>query len=96
MQVGIGSHSVRVHAETIFLLFIYIYIYIYLFIYLYKTILIRYFAFLDIDDCAGKPCLNEGKCVDEVNSYRCDCKSGFEGKSCEISKLMHGKFISNT
>lgn len=29
------------------------------------------------------PCLNEGKCVNELNSYRCECKLGYEGDNCE-------------
>ena len=42
--------------------------------------------FLDIDDCADKPCDPNGKCVDGVNSYTCDCDAGYTGKHCEISK----------
>ena len=49
----------------------------------------------DIDECAGKPCLNGGKCVDEVNSYRCEsCKPGFKGKNCEIGEYYSSHFVS--
>ena len=41
----------------------------------------------DIDECAPKPCLNGGNCDDGVNSYTCTCASGYEGTTCEISKL---------
>lgn len=35
--------------------------------------------------CYCKPCLNEGKCVPLENSdYKCECKYGYVGKSCEI------------
>ena len=43
------------------------------------------FYFSDIDDCQTNPCLNDGKCVDGVNSYTCDCTHGFTGINCEIS-----------
>ena len=41
---------------------------------------------IDIDDCASKPCLNEGSCEDGINSYDCVCAAGFEGINCENSK----------
>jgi hypothetical protein len=45
-----------------------------------------FFIYIDIDDCAKKPCLNGARCVDKVNSYQCICKTGFEGLNCETSK----------
>ena len=39
-----------------------------------------------INDCASNPCLNGGQCVDEVDSFRCQCASGFNGKRCEVEK----------
>ncbi|KAI8511720.1 hypothetical protein Bbelb_108200 [Branchiostoma belcheri] len=35
-------------------------------------------------NCSGVTCQNGGTCVDGVNSYRCDCVSGYEGDHCEI------------
>ena len=38
---------------------------------------------LDIDDCADHGCVN-GRCIDGINSYACDCAgTGFEGELCE-------------
>ena len=45
-----------------------------------------YHYILDIDECRSAPCLNEGKCIDRVNSYSCQCKRGFAGTNCEKSK----------
>ncbi|CAH1776672.1 unnamed protein product [Owenia fusiformis] len=35
------------------------------------------------NECDPTPCLNDGTCFDGVNSYLCDCKSGFRGTNCE-------------
>lgn len=40
----------------------------------------------DIDDCMGQPCHNGGTCIDEVDSFRCFCPSGWEGELCDISE----------
>lgn len=38
----------------------------------------------DINDCASKPCKNNGKCIDKVNQFSCDCAgTGFGGPYCE-------------
>jgi protein crumbs len=38
----------------------------------------------NIDDCASKPCKNNGICTDLVNRFTCDCSgSGFAGLYCE-------------
>lgn len=34
------------------------------------------FCDIDIDECNSSPCLNNGTCIDLVNSYSCDCKPG--------------------
>lgn len=35
---------------------------------------------VNIDECASNPCLNNGKCVDGVNSYYCVCQNKFIDK----------------
>ncbi|XP_076448638.1 uncharacterized protein LOC143285265 [Babylonia areolata] len=41
-------------------------------------------VFPDIDECHPNPCRNGGTCRDVVNSYTCDCLTGFSGAHCEI------------
>ena len=31
------------------------------------------FSISDIDECASSPCQNGGTCIDEVNSFKCEC-----------------------
>ncbi|TRY73568.1 hypothetical protein TCAL_11088 [Tigriopus californicus] len=39
----------------------------------------------DIDPCHGKPCLNQGQCLQlKHGQYRCECTgTGFHGEKCE-------------
>ena len=37
---------------------------------------------VDIDECSSNPCLNDGTCIDDVNSFSCLCADGFEGDIC--------------
>ena len=39
---------------------------------------------LDIDECSSSPCRNGGACIDAVNTYSCNCVSGYKGDNCEI------------
>ncbi|KXJ18031.1 Fibropellin-1 [Exaiptasia diaphana] len=48
------------------------------------TILI-YKQQIDVDECADGPCKNGAKCIDGVNSYKCECAPGFNGKNCETN-----------
>lgn len=38
---------------------------------------------INIDDCTNHKCLNNGTCIDGVESYKCSCPSGFTGEFCE-------------
>ena len=38
----------------------------------------------EINECASKPCFNNGTCVDNINSFNCTCPGGFIGIGCEI------------
>ena len=42
--------------------------------------------YLDINDCSSNPCQNGGQCQDGVASFKCKCRTGFQGTRCEISK----------
>lgn len=42
---------------------------------------------MNIDDCIGSPCQNNGTCIDEIMSFKCQCDEQFNGKYCEESKL---------
>ena len=33
--------------------------------------------------CFKNPCLNEGKCIDVGDTYKCICKEGYDGSTCE-------------
>lgn len=36
------------------------------------------------DECAHfNPCLNGGRCIDEVNNYKCQCPDGYSGTLCQ-------------
>lgn len=55
---------------------------------------------LDIDECAVGDkggCHKDARCVNEVGSFRCECKSGYEGngKTCQgnIVCISHNMFM---
>ena len=48
---------------------------------------IKGFYHTDIDECASSPCQNGGTCVDEINSYICECHPGCTGANCETGKV---------
>ena len=50
--------------------------------------------FSDIDDCKSNPCFNNGTCIDDIASYKCNCPIGFTGSNCEKSKIDEYWFIS--
>ena len=47
---------------------------------------IVYFLLLDIDECASSPCQNGGTCMDQVNSYQCQCLPGYTDLQCQTGK----------
>ena len=48
------------------------------------------FCLLDVNECASFPCQRDGVCVDDVNSFRCDCLPGFGGERCQ-----NGQFFAS-
>ena len=52
----------------------------------------------EIDECEGRPCENEGICIDNVGSFECNCSgTGYNGTICDIniddcetSECVHG------
>merc|ERR1712216_40768 len=39
---------------------------------------------INIDDCAGQTCSNNGKCIDGNSSFNCECDYGYVGEDCSI------------
>jgi len=46
----------------------------------------------NIDDCVEHQCTNNSTCVDLVESYRCQCLSGFTGKSSRFFQSIDSNF----
>ena len=44
------------------------------------------FFFSDVNECVAASCQNGATCQDGVNSFDCQCVSGFTGTLCEQSK----------
>ncbi|XP_027632012.1 coagulation factor VII [Tupaia chinensis] len=43
-------------------------------------------SYTDGDQCSSNPCQNGGSCQDQLQSYICFCRAGFEGRNCETNK----------
>lgn len=61
----------------------------------------------DVDDCVGatacvldmcfvEPCLNGATCIDGINSYTCECASGYFGTYCFSSNNIFYVFKNGT
>lgn len=40
---------------------------------------------VNIDKCLSKAYFHGGTCIDGINHYACDCKSGFSRRHCEAN-----------
>ena len=41
----------------------------------------------NINECLSQPCLNDGTCIDEMNSFICLCADGYRSTLCEGSHM---------
>ena len=41
------------------------------------------YVITDVNECSNNPCKNGATCVNLPGSYRCNCKSGYTGNTCQ-------------
>lgn len=46
---------------------------------------VSHLHFSDVNECAGKPCLNAYACKNLIGGYHCACFHGWVGQNCDIS-----------
>ena len=49
----------------------------------------------DIDDCAGVTC-NNGRCIDLVAGFSCQCTVGYGGQSCQTGLCGTMSYLYNS
>jgi len=50
----------------------------------------------DINECLSSPCQNGGACIDGINSFSCNCTSGWQGIKCENgSRCISREYLKN-
>ena len=52
-----------------------------------SLIIIVSYVLVNINECANEPCLNEGRCTDLINAFRCSCVAGYTGETCESTYM---------
>lgn len=48
--------------------------------------------FTDTNECLTFPCQNNGTCINNPGSYKCDCNNGWTGKDCIEGTSKHVLF----
>ena len=56
---------------------------------MYDVLLMTCFA-VDIDWCENHECVH-GQCVDDIETYNCECERGYNGTFCEGNVAMQWK-----
>ena len=51
-------------------------------------IFLPYYYSADPNDCFRDPCWNNGRCIDGIDQFTCDCQSGFGGEYCQRSMFL--------
>ena len=44
---------------------------------------------LEINECESDPCINEGTCIDQIDSFMCDCVAGWTDDICQTGKYLY-------
>lgn len=51
--------------------------------------------FTDTNECLTFPCQNNGTCINNPGSYKCDCNNGWTGKDCIEGTCKHVLFCQD-
>ena len=59
-----------------------------------EQVFIHFFLiFVEASLCTPNPCENNGTCILEQPSFKCNCTPEYEGKRCETGKLMISAYV---
>ena len=59
-----------------------------------EQVFIHFFLiFVEATLCTPNPCENNGTCMLEQPSFKCNCTPEYEGKRCETGKLIDDKCV---